>query len=207
MRWMANPSWGPWRSLKAEALGRLGREGEAVELLEEELEIARLWGAPGTIGTTLRRLGEIRQSDGVAELEEAIELLEAAGMRVELARALSALGGIRRRERRQSDAREPLRRAYELAEGTGASALAAEIRTELHATGARPRSSALSGPESLTASERRVADQATEGKTNKEIAQALYVTPKTVEVHLSNAYRKLDISSRRELAGALAAPA
>ncbi|MFN8152620.1 MAG: helix-turn-helix transcriptional regulator [Solirubrobacterales bacterium] len=55
----------------------------------------------------------------------------------------------------------------------------------------------------MTASERRVADLAAAGQTNKQIAQELFVTPKTVEVHLSNAYRKLDISGRRELAGAL----
>ena len=56
----------------------------------------------------------------------------------------------------------------------------------------------------LTASERRVADLAADGQTNRDIAQTLYVTPKTIEVHLSNAYRKLGIGSRRELAGALA---
>ncbi len=77
------------------------------------------------------------------------------------------------------------------------------MRAELHAAGARPRSSALSGVESLTASERRVAGLAADGGTNRDIAQALFVTPKTVEVHLSNAYRKLGVRSRRELAGAL----
>jgi DNA-binding NarL/FixJ family response regulator len=65
----------------------------------------------------------------------------------------------------------------------------------------------LSGPESLTASERRVAEMAAEGLTNRQIAQTLYVTPKTVEVHLSSVYRKLEISSRSELAGVLPASA
>jgi DNA-binding NarL/FixJ family response regulator len=78
------------------------------------------------------------------------------------------------------------------------------VRTELYATGARPRTDALSGPGALTASERRVVDLAAAGETNRDIAQALYVTPKTVEVHLSNAYRKLGVRSRRDLAGALA---
>ena len=133
-----------------------------------------------------------------------MELLEASPLKLDLARALTALGSALRRRRHQTDAREPLRRALELAESCGAGALTAEIRTELHATGARPRSSALSGPASLTASERRVADLAAGGDTNKAIAQALFVTPKTVEVHLSNAYRKLDISGRRQLASALA---
>jgi DNA-binding NarL/FixJ family response regulator len=67
----------------------------------------------------------------------------------------------------------------------------------------RTRADALSGVGALTASERRVADLATEGHTNKDIAQLLYVTPKTVEVHLSSVYRKLGIRSRRDLAGAL----
>ena len=72
------------------------------------------------------------------------------------------------------------------------------MRTELYATGARPRTDALSGAAALTASERRVATLAAGGETNRDIAQSLYVTPKTVEVHLSNAYRKLGIRSRRE---------
>ncbi|HET6690123.1 MAG TPA: helix-turn-helix transcriptional regulator, partial [Miltoncostaeaceae bacterium] len=77
----------------------------------------------------------------------------------------------------------------------------------LAAAGGRPRTTALKGVAALTASERRVADLAAEGQTNKDIAQALYVTPKTVEVHLSNTYRKLGIRSRRELLDALAVPA
>jgi DNA-binding NarL/FixJ family response regulator len=72
---------------------------------------------------------------------------------------------------------------------------------------ARPRRIALSGLESLTPSERRVAVMAAEGPTNREIAQALFVTPKTVEVHVSNVYRKLGISSRSQLPAALAEPA
>ncbi len=86
----------------------------------------------------------------------------------------------------------------------GAEAVVERARSELYATGARPRRDALKGVESLTPSERRVADLAAEGNSNREIAQELYVTPKTVEVHLSNAYRKLEIKGRRELATALA---
>ena len=96
------------------------------------------------------------------------------------------------------------RRAVELATICGASPLAARAESELLATGARPRRIALSGVESLTPSERRVAELAAEGPTNREIAQTLFVTPKTVEVHLSSVYRKLGISSRSQLAGALA---
>jgi DNA-binding CsgD family transcriptional regulator len=83
-------------------------------------------------------------------------------------------------------------------------ALHERARGELAATGARPRRDVLlSGPESLTPSERRIAELAATGQSNREIAQALFVTPKTVEYHLRNTYRKLDIQTRRELAEAL----
>ena len=81
------------------------------------------------------------------------------------------------------------------------------VAPELYATGARPRSTALRGVGSLTASERRVADLAADGLSNRDIAQMLFVTPKTIEVHLSNAYRKLEVGSRRELPRALAGTA
>ena len=77
---------------------------------------------------------------------------------------------------------------------------------ELAATGAHRRTVLLSGLDELTASERRVAQMAAEDLSNKEIAQALFVTVKTVEQHLGRVYRKLDLSSRRQLAGALGAP-
>ena len=202
--WRDNPAFAPGRRLKARALTALGRTEDAEQVLREDLELAEKWGSPGTVGRALAQLGAVRGDDGIEDLERGVGLLEDSPLKLDLARALTALGSAIRRQRRQTDAREPLRRALELAESCGAGALTAEIRTELHATGARPRSSALSGPASLTASERRVADLAAGGDTNKEIAQALFVTPKTVEVHLSNAYRKLDISGRRELASALA---
>jgi DNA-binding CsgD family transcriptional regulator len=201
--WRVNPAFAPGRRLQARALARLGRTEEAEAVLRADLELAERWGAPGTVGRALAQLGELRGDEGIEELERGVELLADSPLRLEHAAALAALGAAVRRARRPSEARDPLRRAYELAEACGADPLAAAIRTELHATGARPRSAALSGPASLTAAERRVADLAAAGQTNKQIAQELFVTPKTVEVHLSNTYRKLDISGRRELAGAL----
>jgi DNA-binding NarL/FixJ family response regulator len=130
-------------------------------------------------------------------------MLERSSVKFELASAQLSLGAALRRARQPTEAREPLQRAIELAQKIGAEGLAEQARTELHAAGGRPRVSALSGPASLTPSERRVADLAVDGRSNKEIAQALFVTPKTVEVHLSNTYRKLDIRSRRELPKAL----
>jgi DNA-binding NarL/FixJ family response regulator len=116
----------------------------------------------------------------------------------------SAYGSALRHARRPTDAREPLRRALELASACEAPPLVEHVRSELQAAGVRPRTDALAGIGALTASERRVAELAREGQSNRDIAQSLYVTPKTVEVHLSNAYRKLGIRSRRELSGALA---
>jgi DNA-binding CsgD family transcriptional regulator len=198
------PGWQPWRSMRARALAGLGRLEEAVPLAHEEVELARRFGSPGVVGPALRALGTVDPAAGVGALQEAVEVLEHSTARYELAAALAALGTALRRKRRPTEAREPLRRALELAERCGAGGLAAGVRTELYATGARPRTAELSGPGALTASERRVAELAAGGQSNKEIAQALYVTLKTVEMHLSSCYRKLGIGSRRELRSALA---
>jgi DNA-binding CsgD family transcriptional regulator len=205
--WRSHPRSVPWRSLKAQALDRLGRRAEAVALAVEELEIARGWGSPGTVGRSLRVLGTIEREDGIDHLEEACSLLEHAPARLERAKALAALGEVLRRARRPTDARGPLRQALELAEVAGATALVERCRAELHATGARPRTTALTGVRALTSSERRIADLAADGVSNRDIAQQLFVTPKTVEVHLGSVYRKLEIASRRELPRALAAGA
>ncbi len=199
--WTVLPAATHPRSNAARAFERLGRHDEAIALCEEELALARTWGAPGTVGPVLRVLGLLRGEIGL--LEEAVEVLEGSRARHELAKALADLGGAMRRDRRPSDAREPLRRALELADACGADGLVERVRSELYATGARPRTTATGGVEALTASERRVAGFAAEGQSNRDIAQALFVTPKTVEVHLSNAYRKLGIRSRRDLATAL----
>jgi DNA-binding NarL/FixJ family response regulator len=123
---------------------------------------------------------------------------------VELARALYELGAHMRRAGRRADARTLLGRALDLAHRAGAGALAARADTELRASGAKPRRIALSGLEALTASERRVAELAAEGLTNRQIAQALFVTMRTVEGHLTRVFGKLELRSRDELAGALA---
>jgi DNA-binding CsgD family transcriptional regulator len=192
-----NPMDAPWRSHKAVALAGLGRREEGLPLLEEELRRARAWGAPGPVARTLRTLGQ-------DHLEEAVEVVAPSPARLEHAKALVALGSARRRARRPTEARDPLRRALELAELCGARTLAAHARSELHAAGGRPRTTALTGVESLTPSERRVADLAAAGRTNRDIAQELFVTPKTVERHLGNVYRKLGIGTRHQLRSALA---
>ena len=199
----ANPAVSRWRTHRAEVLDRLGRKDEALEVVKDEIARAEGWGAPGTIGPPLRMRGTLRGPEGIEDLQASVEILERSTAKRELAKSLASLGTALRLARKPTDAREPLGRALELATACSADGLVEHVRSELHATGARPRREALSGVESLTPSERRVASLATEGLTNREIAQSLYVTPKTVEVHLSNTYRKLDIRSRRELTAAL----
>jgi DNA-binding NarL/FixJ family response regulator len=198
-----HPAWGPWRSLKAQALAKLSWEEDARALAEAELAIAERWGAPATVGRSLRVLGEIQGTKGLEALEQAVANFERSNSKFEHARALVAFGMALRRARKPSDAREPLRRALDLATSCSANLLAEQARSELYATGARPRSTALGGVEALTDRELKVATLASEGESNRDIAQTLYVTPKTVEVHLTNVYRKLGVGGRRDLPAAL----
>jgi DNA-binding CsgD family transcriptional regulator/tetratricopeptide (TPR) repeat protein len=202
-----NPAFIAWRSPAALALLQLGERDEARSLAAEELELARVWGAPRALGAALRAAGLIEGGEhGLALLEEAVQVLSDSPARLEHAKARTELGAALRRANRRSKAREHLRQAVELATICGATPVAARADSELLATGARPRRIALSGVASLTPSERRVAQMAAEGPTNREIAQALFVTQRTVEVHLTSIYRKLGISSRLQLATALAEP-
>ncbi len=202
-RYILNPAWSGWRSQRALALRRAGRPADALADAAGEGELARRFGAPRALGRSLRILGLVSPGDGVGHLREAVDVLADSPARLEFAQALAALGSALRRSGRPGEAREPLRQALDLATACGAGALAQHARAELYAAGARPRAETLHGVESLTPSERRVAGMAADGTANKVIAQTLYVTPKTVELHLSSAYRKLGIRSRRELPAAL----
>jgi DNA-binding CsgD family transcriptional regulator len=119
------------------------------------------------------------------------------------AQALADLGALLRRRNRRTEARELLREALDAAHRSGARPLAEQAETELRATGARPRRVVLTGLDSLTASERRIAEHASQGLTNREIAQTLFVTARTVEGHLTSVFRKLQLASRDELHAAL----
>ncbi len=205
---LVNPAIGAWRSDAALAHLALGRRDEAIPLAREEVLRAREWGSARALGRALRGLGLVEGgSEGIELLREAAGTLEPSGAQVEHARALGDLGAALRRANKRAEARDHLRTALELAQRAGAKLLAERVHEELVATGARPRRLVLSGAESLTPSERRVAGMAADGMANREIAQALFVTPRTVEMHLSNAFRKLGIASRTQLAGALAGAA
>ncbi len=202
------PAFAPWRSEAALALHRLGRPQEGRDLAHEELELSQRWGTARTIGISLRALGLLEGGQaGEVLLREAVEVLADSPARLEHARALVDLGALLRRGNSRSEARKLLRQGVDVAHRCGATALVARGNEELAATGAHPRTILLSGLDALTASERRVAQMAAEEMSNKEIAQALFVTVKTVEQHLSRVYRKLNIGSRKDLGAALAAPA
>ena len=199
-----NPSGMPWRSWAAEGLRLLDRNEEARALADEELALARRWGDPHAIGASLHMLGLVEGGTaGIGLLTEAVEVLAGSQARLEHARALVDLGAALRRANQRTEARERLREGVDLARTVGALALAERANEEIAATGARPRKVLQTGVDALTASERRVAQLAADGMSNKEIAQTLFVTIRTVEEHLSHAYRKLEISSRAQLDKAL----
>ena len=188
------------------ALAALGEREEAVALAESHLDWARRWGTPSAVGTALAALGTVEGSErGVELLREAVEALEASPARLEHAQALLDLGILVRRSGRRTEAREPLRRALELARRGGAMGVAARAHGELEATGEKLRRLTPTGVDALTPSERRVAEMAASGMTNREIAQALFLTIKTIESHLHATYDKLGISSRQEIGSALGA--
>ena len=199
------PSFLPWRSEAALAHRALGDGEAARRLAEEELELARAFGAPRALGIAKRAAGVIAGGDrGALLLREAIDEFERGDARLERARALTDLGALLRRRNRRTEAGELLREALDAAHRLGAKALADQAETELRATGARPRRVVLTGLDSLTASERRIAELAGQGLTNREIAQTLFITARTVEGHLTHVFRKLMIESRDELPAALA---
>ena len=201
-----SPGYLPWRSAAAHAHVALGDAAAAERLVREELALARAFGAARTLGVTLRSAGIVIGGDeGEELLREAVATL--AGSDLERARALVELGAHLRRANRRREARDLLREALDVAHHAGARPVADRAETELRATGAKPRRAQLTGVEALTASERRVAELAAQGLTNREIAQALYVTARTVEGHLTRTFQKLDVSSREDLAEALQARA
>jgi DNA-binding NarL/FixJ family response regulator len=168
------------------------------------LREAHLWNTPRAIGMALRANALLREGRTRVELlREAAAVLEASPARVEYARALVDLGAALRAGNQRATAREPLRRGLDIAHAAGAILLARRANHELRAAGGRPRRPRTDGPEALTASERRIALMAAEGRSNPEIAQTLFITKKTVEAHLASVYRKLEIHSRRQLEFAL----
>ncbi|ETK32818.1 helix-turn-helix transcriptional regulator [Microbispora sp. ATCC PTA-5024] len=196
-----NPAFLAWRSEAAQCLHALGETAAARTYADEELRLARLWRAPRALGRALRVSGLLQGSgrQQIGHLQEAVAVLQPSGARLELAKALIELGAAQRRSGSRGKGSEYLRRGLEVAEQCGAAPVAERARVELAAAGSRAVDRPVTGLQALTPSEARVAAMAARGATNRQIAQSLYITPKTVEVHLSSAYRKLRITSRSAL--------
>ncbi|MGZ6670844.1 MAG: AAA family ATPase [Solirubrobacteraceae bacterium] len=201
-----NPTWTPWRSTAALALAHLGRREEAVAMADAELALAERFGAPVPIAGALhaRAVAEPDAAARVALCERAVAvaagtpaLLESVRARLELGSTLAHMG-------RRIEARDALRPALADADAVGAVLLAQRARRELVATGLRPRHAALEGAAALTPRQRQVCELAAAGKGNRQIAQALFLSIKTVETHLAAGYRKLGVGTRAELAAQLA---
>ena len=201
-----NPWLCPWIGQLVLALLARGDRAEALETAAEALQLARGWGAPFVLAESLRVVGLATGGDGGEELlREAVAVAATGESPLEEARALATLGAALRRAGRPKEARGPLRGALDRAVRSGASALARHAQEELVASGAQPRRLHSTGAEALTHAERRVAMMAVEGRTNRTIAQALFVGEKTVETHLGHVYKKLGIVSRSQLADAIGA--
>ena len=195
----------------ARALIGLGDLDAARALVEEELPLALALGTHREIGITLHVAGLLENGESrIQTLKRATEELSRSQSRLEYARALCDYGAALRRANRRSDARPPLQAALAIARHARAAPLRDRAAQELKATGARVSRPGLTGVDALTASEHRIASMAARGMSNRDIAQALFVTVKTVEMHLGRSYNKLNLSGRTELAAALsdrAAPA
>jgi DNA-binding CsgD family transcriptional regulator len=199
------PALAPWRAHLALALLSDGERDAAASVAADAVALAQAWGVSSLLAEALRVSGLVTGGrHGLVLLQEAVATADAGESPIEQAHVRTALGGALRRAGRRSEARHPLREAVEIALAIGAGAVARTAHEELIATGAKPRRLRQSGAEALTATERRVADMAAEGMSNREIAQALFVSEKTVETHLGNAYRKLGINARTRLTDALA---
>jgi DNA-binding CsgD family transcriptional regulator len=195
-----------WLCTYAQGLGKAGRTAEAIALMEEYLASAQASGERLSIGEAHIVLGELLDGpDAIAHFDAACDALAPSPFDWHLARARLELGSALRRGGQRVRARELLRSALDYAERHGAAAIARRARDELRVTGARLRNVYLSGVESLTPAELRTARLAADGLSNREIAQQLFLTRKTIEMHMSRCLRKLDISSRKDLPSALGA--
>ena len=197
---------GLWRSDAALLAAQLGERDLAGQLIADELRLTRAFGAAFAIGAALRAAGVIEGGDsGLDSLAQSVVVLDGSGYELELARSLTEQGAALRRMGHTRDAVQALRRGLDLASRCGALVLAERAREELIVAGARPRRERIRGVDSLTASELRVARMAETGMTNRQIAEALFVTIRTVTTHLGHVYQKLEVSGREQLGAAIAA--
>jgi DNA-binding CsgD family transcriptional regulator len=187
-----------------EAACRSGRPGQAAEALESLTASTSASGTPWALGVEARSRALLAQGDAAETLyRESIERLQPSRLRLDLARGHLVYGEWLRREARRIDARNELRAAYELFTDFGMVAFAERSRIELEATGEHARKRTFATLDQLTAQEAQISRLAAEGNTNREIAAQLFISPSTVEYHLRKAFRKLDVTSRTQLANRL----
>jgi DNA-binding CsgD family transcriptional regulator len=190
--------------LASHAYALLGYRERAADEARRELEIRRRYGSVARLAEALRRAATfVPVREGVVLLEEAAALAESTPTRPVLARVLASYGAALRGVGSTVEAREVLSRAADLASEMGMERVLQRAQQELLLSGSRPRRARLTGPTSLTESQRQVASLAVAGLTNREIAERLFVTIKTVETHLMAVFRKLGIHNRDELSHAL----
>ncbi len=186
---------------------RLGRGDEAAALATEFVAAAEAKGQPWALARAARCRGLLADGGGLeAEFEDALRLHALTPDGFETARTRLAYGARLRRERQRVRAREQLRAAVELFERLGADPWADQARAELAATGETARRRDVSTLDDLTPQELQIAQLLAAGKTTREAAAAVFLSPKTVEYHLRNVYRKLGIRSREELAASFGEP-
>ena len=181
----------PWRSGGRSSRGRLGQPERGPELaLRRSNSPARSGRHIRSVWLCAPRASSRGGPTGSTSSPRRRLLLDRAGASVELARTLTEHGASLRRAGHRREARELLRRGLDLATRCGALAISRRAREELVAAGAKPRRERISGVESLTASELRVAQLAAQGLTNRQIAQDLFITMKTVSAHLGHVVRQ-----------------
>jgi len=184
-----------------EAAARSGERSQATSAFHILSERAVAVGTPEALGIRSRCAALLDDGDGAeACYQQAIGHLDRGRAAVELARAHLQYGEWLRRRKRKRDARRELRSACDMLEAMGAKGFAARAAAELRATGERARPRTLGATVDLTPQEARVAGLAAEGQTNNQIAAQLFISPHTVEYHLTKVFAKLGVSSRTQLA-------
>lgn len=193
-----SPTWVSWRPLAVEPLRALGRLDEARALAAEHLAVCERSEVPHLIGEALCLLGSVvaDRGEGVELARRGVALVAGTGSAYRVGVCSLVLGSLLRRTGAKVEAREHLRHAVDALTGCGAEVAADFAASELAATGVRL---VRADPRQLTPSESRVVELAVAGLSNREIAGRLHVSRKTIETHLSAAYRKLDLTGRDQL--------
>ncbi|MDY6808231.1 MAG: AAA family ATPase [Actinomycetota bacterium] len=199
-----NPVASPWRSMTAVLRARDGTlDTRCRAMLSAELAEARSYGAPRAIGQALLARAQVYPEEAVTLLREAVAIVGPSQAALIAAEALVELGAAPGAGD-VAERRDLLRSGMDAAHRCGSWRVVSRAMSALRATGARPRRPQLTGLQALTPQERRVAQLAATDIGNRDIAEQLFLTRRTVELHLTHAYRKLRISGRAELRDALA---